>query len=325
MSKFMKKKFLYGLLVSMICLILTACSDSSDTSPPQTSEYSPPDVSYQASDPNAPVRDNTPVCLVPIADGIAETHNDSASIDYSNASCGYVMASYFGTNQKIKLRITGPDEIIYTYDLHPGEYETFPLTAGNGTYDITIYENISGTSYAVCLYAQIEVSLVDDLTQFLYPNQFVNFTADSKTVAKGKELAEGASNELEVVNNIYDYITDSIDYDYAKASDPPTGYTTDIDAILESGTGICLDYAAVMAAMLRSQQIPTRLEVGYANDAYHAWISVHIDNIGWLNGIIEFNGEKWTLIDPTFGANTDDKTLKKFIGDGSNYTLQKIY
>ena len=31
------------------------------------------------------------------------------------------------------------------------------------------------------------------------------------------------------------------------------------------------------------------------------------------------------LVDPTFGANTDDKTLKKFIGDGSNYILQKMY
>ena len=99
-------------------------------------------------------------------------------------------------------------------------------------------------------------------------------------------------------------------YDYGKASDPPTGYTSDVDAILASGTGICLDYAAVMASMLRSQRIPTRLEVGYAQDAYHAWISVYTADTGWLNGIIEFDGNVWTLVDPTFGANTDDKTLK---------------
>ena len=95
--------------------------------------------------------------------------------------------------------------------------------------------------------------------------------------------------------------------------------------LFRSGTGICLDYAAVMASMLRSQRIPTRLEVGYAQDAYHAWISVYTADTGWLNGIIEFDGNVWTLVDPTFGANTDDKTLKKFIGDGSNYILQKMY
>ena len=42
-------------------------------------------------------------------------------------------------------------------------------------------------------------------------------------------------------------------------------------------------------------------------------------------GRIEFDGNVWTLVDPTFGANTDDKALKKFIGDGTNYILQKMY
>ena len=189
----------------------------------------------------------------------------------------------------------------------------------------TIYENISGTNYATCLYADLDVQITDAFSPFLYPNQYVNFTADSKVVAKGQELAEGASSDLEVITRIYDYITQNITYDYDKASDPPTGYTSDVDAILASGTGICLDYAAVMASMLRSQRIPTRLEVGYAQDAYHAWISVYTADTGWLNGIIEFDGNVWTLVDPTFGANTDDKTLKKFIGDGSNYILQKMY
>ena len=80
-----------------------------------------------------------------------------------------------------------------------------------------------------------------------------------------------------------------------------------------------------MAAMLRSQGIPTRLEVGYAKDAYHAWISIYTEDTGWLNGLIEFTGNKWTLVDPTFGANNSEKALKKFIGDGSNYVLQKVY
>ena len=272
-----------------------------------------------------PLRDATPVCLVPRTDGTATASNDVAVIDYSHMSDGYVCANYTGTCPKVKLRITGPDTVVYTYDLHGGGYETFPLSSGDGYYDVTIYENISGTNYATCLYADLDVQITDAFSPFLYPNQYVNFTADSKVVAKGQELAEGASSDLEVITRIYDYITQNITYDYDKASDPPTGYTSDVDAILASGTGICLDYAAVMASMLRSQRIPTRLEVGYAQDAYHAWISVYTADTGWLNGIIEFDGNVWTLVDPTFGANTDDKTLKKFIGDGSNYILQKMY
>lgn len=317
MRYYMKKFILLCLSCFLASTLFVACSSSGNN---QTTEKSP-----ATSEPSGPVRDNTPVCLVPSADNTAETHNDAAIIDYSNASEGYIMAKYSGANQKIKLRITGTDGIVYTYDLHPGIYETFPLSSGNGSYEVTIYENISGSNYATCLYGQFDVTLNDEFSPFLYPNQFVNFTSESKTVAKGMELAEGATDELTVVTNIYDYIISSIEYDQAKAAEPPTGYISDVDSILDSGKGICLDYAAVMTAMLRSQGIPTRLEVGYANDAYHAWISIHIDGLGWLNGIIEFSGESWTLVDPTFGANTDDKTLKKFIGDGSNYTLQKIY
>ena len=45
--------------------------------------------------------------------------------------------------------------------------------------------------------------------------------------------------------------------------------------------------APLMAAMLRSQGIPTRLEIGYSKDAYHAWVSVYIEDIGWIDSIIE--------------------------------------
>lgn len=278
-----------------------------------------------SDDSNAGYRDNTPVCRVPVADGLAETHNDAASIDYSHAEDGYICANYTGTCSKVKLRITSPDSTVYTYDLHGNGYEVFPLSSGNGSYEVTIYENISGTSYSTCLFEKISASMKDEFTPFLYPNQYVNFSADSKVVAKGAELAASAHSDMEVISNIYDYITSNISYDYDKASDPPTGYTTDVDEILESGTGICLDYASVMASMLRSQQLPTRLEVGYAQDAYHAWISVYTEETGWLNGIIEFDGNVWTLVDPTFGANSNDRALKKFIGDGNNYILQKMY
>lgn len=282
-------------------------------------------VASEVSEPSVPARDATPVCLVPQADGITAASNDVAVIDYSHMEEGYICASYTGTCPKVKLRITGPDTVVYTYDLHGNGYETFPLSSGDGYYDVTIYENISGTNYATCLYADLDVQITNTFGPFLYPNQYVNFNADSDVVAKGQELAEGASSDLDVITRVYDFITQNITYDYDKASDPPTGYTSDVDAILASGTGICLDYAAVMASMLRSQRIPTRLEVGYAQDAYHAWISVYTPDTGWLNGIIEFDGSVWTLVDPTFGANTDDKTLKKFIGDGTNYILQKMY
>lgn len=317
----------------LLATMLWGCGNDSQTIPDTPEVTASPveirqeGVSTSASVPDSDTgtRDNTPLCLVPEADGILEMRNDVAVIDYSHADQGYICADYSGSVSKIKLILSGPDGTDYTYDLHGNGYEVFPLSAGSGSYKATIYENISGTSYSTCLYAGFDAVLANEFGPFLYPNQYVNFNADSKAVAKGAELAAGADTDLDVVISIYNYITASIKYDYNKASDPPAGYVTDVDEILTSGTGICLDYAALMSAMLRSQQIPTRLEVGYAKDAYHAWISVYTEETGWLNGLIEFTGSSWTLVDPTFGANSSEKSLKKFIGDGTNYTLKKVY
>ena len=115
----------------------------------------------------------------------------------------------------------------------------------------------------------------------------------------------------------------NISYDYDKINNIPTGYLPNVDQILEEKTGICFDYASVMATMLRSQRIPTRLEIGYAGENYHAWISTYIKDIGWVNGIIEFNGTSWTLMDPTYASTS--KSPEKFVADQNNYQLKYVY
>lgn len=80
-----------------------------------------------------------------------------------------------------------------------------------------------------------------------------------------------------------------------------------------------------MAAMLRSQSIPTKLVIGYSGNAYHAWTSVYVAEIGWIDNVIEFDGTNWSLIDPTLAANNSAASVKKYIGDGSNYTVKYSY
>ena len=80
-----------------------------------------------------------------------------------------------------------------------------------------------------------------------------------------------------------------------------------------------------MSAMLRSQGIPTKLEVGYSGEAYHAWISTYIKESGWVDNIIQFDGNSWTLMDPTLAAGNSADSVKKYIGDGSNYIVKYSY
>lgn len=271
------------------------------------------------------IRDNTPLCLVPEAPGLVLYENDLVSVDASHSEEGYLMIAYLGTNSKVKLQLTGPDYITYTYDLQDQSYEAFPLSVGDGTYHVGVYENVEGTQYATIFSEDISVSITNTNGAFLYPNQYVKFNDSSQIVSKAKELVAPAHDDLEAINFIYNYIIENFTYDQQKAENVQSGYIPDVDEILNTQTGICLDYAAVMAGMLRSQQIPTKLEVGYAGNAYHAWISTYVSNIGWINGIIQFDGQNWSLMDPTFASNTSEKELKSFIGDGTNYVTKYNY
>ena len=278
------------------------------------------------ADHSGPPRDSSPKVLTPSADGSVIYQNDTASIDASHTDQGYVMVSYSGSCEKVKLQITGPDQNCYTYLItDQASYVAFPLTAGNGSYSVQVLENVGGDSYVISLEQTIDVSLENEFLPFLYPNQYVSFTADSKAVAKGSKLAEDTWTDLEVVQNIYDYVIKNISYDTDKASNVSYGYLPNVDETLESGTGICFDYAALMTAMLRSQNIPTKLEVGYSGEAYHAWISTYVDDKGWIDNIIEFDGKSWQLLDPTLAASNDKEAVKEYVGDGSNYIVKYTY
>lgn len=277
------------------CILLCSCSGKE---------------SVAKSEHKVPPRDSAPKVLTPCADGTVVYNNDYASIDASNTSQGYIMVSYSGDCPKVKVQITGSDQIPYTYLLiDRGAYTTFPLSAGNGAYTIQVLENVEGDSYLIALSQDIDVAIEDEFLPFLYPNQYVSFTAGSKTVIKGSELAKNAYSDLEVIQNIYHYVIENISYDTAKANSVTYGYLPDIDDTLKSGTGICFDYASVMTAMLRSQGMPTKLEVGYSGEALHAWISTYTKDTGWIDDIIEFDGTSWELMDPTLAANNNTSSV----------------
>lgn len=277
---------------------------------------------------DAPLRDSTPVVMVPEASGTVTYGADNILIDASNTANGYVMLNYGGSNEKVKFQIKAPDGTEYTYLVSAyGEYAVYPLPGGNGIYSVTVFESVSieDNLYAIAFTQDLDVTITNEFSPFLYPNSYVNFSSESACVTKGKELADECYSDLEVVSNIYNYVISNVSYDTEKAESVPYGYTPSPDETLATGEGICFDYASLMSSMLRSQNIPTRLEVGYAGDVYHAWISCYVDEIGWVDNIIEFDGKNWSLMDPTLAANNESSAVKEYIGDGSKYTIKYTY
>ncbi len=263
----------------------------------------------------------------PQASGTVTFNSNSAIIDASNASHGYVMVQYTGSASKIKVQVIKSGGETYTYDLNArSAYEVFPLTEGSGTYTVRILEQVQGTQYAVKSSNQIQVSLVNEFEPFLYPNQYVNFSEGSAVVNKGAELAAPAADSLGVVNNVYNYVVKNFTYDTALANSVQSGYLPNVDQVLAKKKGICFDYAAVMTAMLRSQDIPTKLVVGYTGSLYHAWVNVYIEGQGWVDNIIYFDGYDWKLMDPTFASSGgSDPAIKEYITNSANYKAKYTY
>lgn len=284
--------------------------------------------SEKTKEPQGDPRDNTPFILETSASGEITYENELAVLDASHTSDGYLMLKYLGSNEKVKLQVIAPNETAYTYLISDTDtFHVYPLPGGSGTYLVRVLESLSveGTKYAIVFKQEVEVTIEDEFAPFLHPNYYVNFKSDSKTVSKAKELAADCYSDLDVINNVYHHVTQSISYDTEKAQTVEYGYTPNPDETLETGTGICFDYASLMSAMLRSQQIPTRLEVGYAGEVYHAWISCYVDEIGWVDNIISFDGVNWSLMDPTLAANNSSSAVEQYIGDGSNYMIKYTY
>lgn len=252
--------------------------------------------------------------------------NEQAAIDYSNVAEGYVAVCHTQETQlRLKVQVKGPTAT-YTYNLTPKKWEIFPLSDGNGTYRITLYKNVQGSSYAAVLSLTVQVQMKNEFAPFLHSNQYVDYADAPVTVELAAQLTKGQTDALKKVEVIYEYVVANLTYDRELAASVKSGYLPRLDRVLEKKSGICFDYAALMTAMLRSQGVPCKLVVGFAGTVYHAWISVWSEQTGWVDGVIWFNGHSWQRMDPTFASSgKQSSAIMDYIGDGENYHAKYFY
>jgi hypothetical protein len=124
----------------------------------------------------------------------------------------------------------------------------------------------------------VRYTMVSDRIQSTSPeiqNLALNITANS-------------TDNFERIARLSIYVHDLVEYDISYV-----GTWKDAVWILRNKKGVCLEYATLYAAMVRSLGIPTRILVGYAYDSQsdamigHAWDEVYIG--------------KWVPVDPLWG------------------------
>jgi len=253
----------------------------------------------------------------------------SSEINAANNSDGYVKIKYTKTtSQKLKV-IIEKDSTKYTYDLNnTGKYDTFPLQMGDGKYNLKVFENISDNKYSIKQSVDINVKLSDSRSPFLISNKLINYSENSDVVKKAHELTKDTDDEIEKLDIIYNYVITNISYDTEKAKNVKSGYVPNVDDVLKANKGICFDYASIMAAMLRSENIPAKLVTGYSSNlsAFHAWNEVYTDETGWivLNEMY-FDGNQWKLMDSTIASSAKQSNSPKVIEYTNKLISPKYY
>lgn len=242
-------------------------------------------------------------------------------IDTSSVSEGYVaLRAHCGGRMKFQ---TVRGENKYNYDITEGKIEIIPLNMGNGKYSFKLMEQISGSKYACVWSEECDVEMDDEFQPFLRASQIVAYEEGSRCTEKAREIASACDTDTEVAAAIYEYLVKNISYDKEKAENAQPGYLPNPDETLSTGKGMCFDYAALAAAMMRGIGIPCKLITGYVDDGmYHAWNSVYLKEQGWVTVQIKAPGNSWKRIDVTFAANG---TPTDRLQNDELYTTRYVY
>jgi len=250
--------------------------------------------------------------------GFAAESSVQYNTDYVNAGVIQVKLdeTYAEDTIKVMVAYEGKNPQFYDYNRFE-DFEAFPVAAGEGTYQIGVYQLVSGKSYQSIDSKRVVIDEIDPLAPYLTSIHNIRWEQGDQATSIAAELTKDAETDWEKVEILHQYIIESITYDYDKAKNVAYGYLPDNDATLASKDGICYDYSSLMASMLRSLNIPTKLVMGYAESSsvYHAWNEVYNRETG-----------EWLVIDTTHDAAAYQHDYPfSMIKDSASYDVKKVY
>lgn len=241
-----------------------------------------------------------------------DAQGQSWELDLSALSEGYLLARCQAAFAGEVVLDKEEDQLVAVLPAD-GEYHSYPLALGNGVYALTLYLPDAAGVLGAVFSQLLEVALTDEKAPFLLPGYMVPYGEDSQVVAFARTFAAGAETEEELVIDAFNWVCDNVVYDHSLLDDVVQGhYLPDLDRVLDEKTGICLDYAALLAAVLRINGIPCQLVAGDVDTpgglVYHAW------NLVWSEEA------DWTRWDPTFSASRSRFTRLRDQGGEDSYT-----
>ncbi|MCD4670650.1 MAG: transglutaminase-like domain-containing protein, partial [Actinomycetia bacterium] len=162
---------------------------------------------------------------------------------------------------KIKTAYINCDVLLYEYD--------FPDLEGGGRYE-------TGDG---------------DIPKHTKSEYFID--SDSNIIKSAAQQTIGQEDDsLKKARLLYDFVVDSLEYDYSTLENERFGYNY-ASEIIQEKTGICTDYSVLYAALCRASGIPAIIVQGIPvfsilNEpdqelAYgHSWVEIKLPGCGWI-------------------------------------------
>ena len=249
-----------------------------------------------------------------------------AEVSCETAADGFITVQIREDADRFRVEVQSPDGSRASYPLgnasaeNDGSY-TIPLTGGSGSYRIDLLEQVPGSSrFAYLSSERLDAETADETAPFLRGNCVVFYEDGDPVTETARNITEGMTSQSAMTQAVYDYVISHVAYDTELAANAPVDYVPSPNSTLEAGTGVAPDYAALLAAMLRSVGIPARMETGYLGEMYHAWVSVRTDASGTVGGAFDVAAGTWSVIDPTLGACNKPDQIRAYLSKKSRYT-----
>jgi len=236
------------------------------------------------------------------------------TINTDKVTLGLVQVQYTGDLAKpVKVMVdaNGDKDVYSIRNNNPGYV---PLQKGQGTYTISVLQQIEGTKYKPLKSASVNVGDVDINKMYTSPSLLVNFDGTMKAIQGYAAMTKDKATD-DRISVLYKDIVKNYSYDFDKAKNLPGDYVPVIDDMYASKKGICYDYSVLFASLLRDNGIPTKVIMGYAPEItdYHAWNEIYMDG-------------KWVTVDTTYDSQYDKaKAAYSFAKDASKRKIVKEY
>jgi transglutaminase-like putative cysteine protease len=177
-------------------------------------------------------------------------------------------------------------------------------------YDVDRRERVTLANGKLAPNAHAEKTPKIVLARYLQPDRLVPVTGVPAQLAA--DQTKNATTQLEKARAIYDYVFSTMRYD---KSGTGWGHGDTLWAC-DSKRGNCTDFHSVFMSMARSQNIPSRFEIGFPLPAdkhsseipgYHCWAEFYVDRMGWIPVDISEAWKHQEKKDYFFGAHDTNR------------------